>query len=140
MGNVSKLPKGDVFVGWGQVPYLSAFSKDGKLLFDGALPEPDLTYRAYVQRWVGRPVEPPRGAARVAGGRTTVYASWNGATEVASWRVLAPGAVAERKKTGLETAIQVGRPLGLVRIQALDDFGRVIGTSAPFRSQAGRAG
>jgi EmrB/QacA subfamily drug resistance transporter len=135
MGDVQKLPNGDVFVGWGQVPYLSAFTKEGKPLFDGAFPEPDISYRAYVQRWVGRPLDLPRGAARVQGGRTTVYASWNGATEVASWRVLAPGAVAVHKKTGFETAIRVDRTLGLARIQALDASGHVIGTSAPFRSQ-----
>jgi hypothetical protein len=135
MGDVQKLPNGDVFVGWGQVPYLSAFTKDGKPLFDGAFPEPDITYRAYVQRGGGRPRERPRGAARVQGGRTTVYASWNGATEVASWRVLAPGAVAVHKKTGFETAIRVNRSLGPARIQALDASGRVIGTSGPFRSE-----
>jgi hypothetical protein len=69
-------------------------------------------------------------------GPTTVYASWNGATEVASWRVLAPERVAVHKKTGFETAIQVDRSLGLIRVQALDAAGRVIGTSSPFRSQS----
>jgi EmrB/QacA subfamily drug resistance transporter len=137
MGNVQDLPNGDLFVGWGQVPYLSAYTKDGNPLFDGAFPEPDISYRAYVQRWVGRPLDSPRGAARVEGGRTTVYASWNGATEVASWRVLAPAAVAVHKKTGFETAIRVDRSLGLVRVQPLDASGRVIGTSKPFRSQPG---
>jgi hypothetical protein len=136
MGNVEKLPNGDVFVGWGQVPYISAYTQKGKPLFDGAFPEPNMTYRAYVQRWVGRPLDSPRGAARVHGGRTTVYASWNGATEVASWRVLAPERVAVHKKTGFETAIQVDRSLGLIRVQALDVAGRVIGTSSPFRSQS----
>jgi len=49
--------------------------------------------------------------------------------------VLAPAAVAVHKKTGFETAIRVDRSLGLIRIQALDTSGRVIGTSKPFRSQ-----
>ncbi|HKP90503.1 MAG TPA: MFS transporter [Thermoleophilaceae bacterium] len=135
MGNVEHLSNGDVFVGWGQVPYISAYTKDGKPLFDGAFPEPNMSYRAYVQRWVGRPLDRPRGAARVQGGRTTVYASWNGATEVDSWRVLAPSKVAAHKRTGFETAIRVNRSLGQVRIQALDASGHVIGTSSPFRSQ-----
>ncbi|MEA2388880.1 MAG: hypothetical protein QOG41_1653 [Thermoleophilaceae bacterium] len=135
MGNVEDLPNGDVFVGWGQVPYMTSFTKGGKPLFDGAFPEPNMTYRAYVQRWAGRPLDLPRGAARVRGGRTTVYASWNGATEVASWRVLAPARVAVHKKTGFETAIPVNRSVGLVRVQALDASGRVIGTSSPFRSR-----
>jgi EmrB/QacA subfamily drug resistance transporter len=135
MGNVEDLPNGDRFIGWGQVPYISLFSKDGKPLFDGAFPEPNMSYRSYVQRWVGRPLGGPVGAARVRGGRTTVYASWNGATEVASWRVLAPAKVAERKRTGFETAIPVnGSVGGAVRVQALDAKGRVLGTSKPFRS------
>jgi hypothetical protein len=134
MGNFEPTPSGDLLVGWGQVPYISAFSKEGELVFDGAFPEPNMTYRAYVQPWVGRPMDSPRGAARTRGGRTTVYASWNGATEVKSWRVLAPGAVAEKRKTGFETAIPVNRDLASARIQALDGSGRVIGTSRPFRS------
>nr|WP_242613713.1 arylsulfotransferase family protein [Herbihabitans rhizosphaerae] len=55
---------------------------------------------------------------RVAGGVTTVFASWNGATEVVTWRVLAgPAAdqlkpVADAAKTGFETATAAttGRP------------------------------
>jgi hypothetical protein len=54
-------------------------------LFPG---EPDLSYRAD-GRAVGRPAAlPARGAARASDGKTTVYASWNGATKVVSWRVL----------------------------------------------------
>ena len=81
-------------------------------------PGPDLSYRSTLQQWVGLPLSPPAGAARQADGRTTVYASWNGATQVASWRVLAgpsvagPGAsrltvVATAAKSGFETAIPV---------------------------------
>ena len=51
-------------------------------------PAPDITYRATREPWVGRPLDPPAGSARASGGRTMVYASWNGATEVKSWRVL----------------------------------------------------
>ncbi len=79
----------------------------GKLLFEGELPGPDLSYRATVERWVGEPLSPPAGAARSGDGRTTVYASWNGATQLASWRVLAGPdaghltAVATRRQVGL---------------------------------------
>ena len=89
MGDTQPLPNGNVFVGWGSEPYFSEYSRSGKLLFEGELPGPNLTYRATVEQWVGEPLSPARGAARRADGRTTVYASWNGATQVASWRVLA---------------------------------------------------
>jgi hypothetical protein len=103
------------------------------MLLDGVLPYPDISYRAEVAPWVGVPPYPPAGAARTHGGKTTVYASWNGATQVASWRVLAGNAtIATAAKSGFETAIALGRPATTLRLQALDAGGRVLGTSPPF--------
>src|SRR5205823_6157627 len=71
--------------------------------------------------------------------RTTVYASWNGATRLASWRVLAgsdPAAlkvVAGRPKSGFETAVPVTGGYTVFRVEALDAGGRVIGFSKDFR-------
>ena len=59
------------------------------MLLDAVFPGPDITYRATVEPWVGLPLYPPSGAVRQRGGKTTVYASWNGATRVVTWRVLA---------------------------------------------------
>ena len=56
MGNTQLLPNGDVFVGWGEVPFFSEYTTSGKLLFDAAFPSPDMSYRAYVQPWVGKPL------------------------------------------------------------------------------------
>ena len=49
------------------------------------------TYRALRFPWSGRPLTPPAVLANLnnTGEETIVHASWNGATEVASWRVLA---------------------------------------------------
>ncbi len=66
-----------------------------------------------------------------------MYASWNGATEVASWRVLAgssSGALAPAggaARTSFETAIALpAAPAGgYVAVQALNSAGAVIGTS-----------
>jgi hypothetical protein len=142
MGNVQLLPNGDVFVGWGEVPYFSEFSKSGKLLFDGVMPAPDMSYRAYVQTWVGQPLTPPSGAARTSGGKTVVYASWNGATNLASWRVLAASGtgslktVADARSSGFETAIPVASSETRFEVQALSATGRVLGTSNRFTSNA----
>jgi hypothetical protein len=142
MGNAEFLPSGNVFVGWGEQPYFSEYSKSGKLLLDGVFPSPDLSYRATkVRHWTGLPLDPPSGAARRSSGTITVYASWNGATRVAAWRVLAGTAVgqltavATRAKSGFETAIRVRDGYRVFRLQALDARGRVIGTSHPFRSR-----
>ncbi len=140
MGDTQQLANGNVFVGWGAEPYLSAFSSSGKLLFEGEFPRPDLTYRATVEPWVGLPLTPPAGAARERGGQTTVYASWNGATRVVSWRVLAGpraarlSAVAHAAKSGFETTIPLVGGYATFEVQALDAGGRVIGTSRPFAS------
>lgn len=137
MGNAQKLPNGNVFVGWGQVPFMSEFTESGELIFDAALPSPNLSYRAVVQPWVGRPSDRPRAAAKAADGKTTVYASWNGATEVAAWRVLdATGSgsskvVARTARSGFETPITVRGGGTRFTVQALDDAGRVLGTSEP---------
>jgi EmrB/QacA subfamily drug resistance transporter len=138
MGDAQPLANGNVFVGRGSEPYFSEYSRSGKLLFEGELPGPDLTYRATLEPWIGLPLSPPLGAARQTDGKSTVYASWNGATQVVSWRVLAgPGAdrlsvVATHAKSGFETAIEVPSGDKRFEVQALGAGGRVIGASRPF--------
>jgi MFS family permease len=138
MGDTQPLSNGDVFVGWGSEPYFSEYDRSGKLLFEGELPGPNLSYRATLESWVGKPSTKPLGAARTADGKTIVYASWNGATELASWRVLdrssasKPTVLANRTKEGFETAIAVAQARGNLQLQALDANGRVIGTSRAF--------
>src|SRR5947209_2152849 len=87
-GNLQVLPNGDVFVGWGAVNYVSEFSPSGQLLFDAFLPAPGESYRSFRAQWSATPPSAPNVKAVTAGGQTTVYASWNGATGVAAWRVL----------------------------------------------------
>jgi len=55
MGNAQTTPEGDLFVGWGALPYISEFSPSGKLLFNAELPAGVSTYRAYLLIW-----KPPR--------------------------------------------------------------------------------
>ncbi|HTZ64704.1 MAG TPA: MFS transporter [Solirubrobacteraceae bacterium] len=138
MGDTQPLANGNVFVGWGAEPYFSEFSRSGKLLFEGEFPRPDLSYRTTIAPWVGLPLSAPVGAARQHAGRTTVYASWNGATQLASWRVLGgPGAggmhaLATSPKKGFETAIAVPGGDRSFELQALAADGRVIGVSRLF--------
>jgi hypothetical protein len=97
-----------------------------------------MSYRAYVQPWVGKPLSPPSGAARVRGGATTVYASWNGATQVSTWKVLAvtaagaTQALTRHARTGFETSIPVSTGARRFQVQALDASGQVLGTSRTF--------
>jgi len=133
MGSTQQLPGGNVIVGWGSQPAFSEYTRSGEMLIDAVLPRPDLSYRATLEQWDGVPLYPPAAAARRRNGKTVVYASWNGATRVASWRVLAGSTVvAATPKSGFETAIGVPATSGGFVVQALDGAGRVIGTSNGF--------
>jgi EmrB/QacA subfamily drug resistance transporter len=138
MGSIQPLGNSNEMVGWGSASYLSEYSASGRLLLNATLPRPDISYRTILEPWVGLPRYPPSGAARRKNGRTTVYASWNGATQVAFWRVLSGSSaggktvVATTPRTGFETAIAVPPGYATFEVVALDARGRAIGTSRPF--------
>jgi hypothetical protein len=133
-GNVQQLPDGHRFVGWGQQPYFTEFDADGRVTFDGRFVDANSSYRAFAFPWRGTPVNLPAVSATTAGRLTTAYVSWNGATEVRSWRVLAgagPTAlrpIATVPHQGFETRIQISTARFLA-VQALDGHGRVLATS-----------
>ena len=64
-----------------------------------------------------------------------MYASWNGATTVGNWRVLAGTSpttlapVTTVTRNGFETAIAMPGPEPYVQVQALDVAGNLLGTS-----------
>ncbi len=146
LGNVQQLPNGNVSLGWGSQPFFSELSKQGKVLLDALWPTPDVNYRAYVQKWVGIPFFPPSGAVRDNGGKATVYASWDGDTQVVGWRVLAGSSaqslksVATKAKTGFETSIQLNGTFKAYEVQALGPKGKVLGTSKAFPTQSSSNG
>ena len=131
-GNAQRLPDGHVMVGFGGEPYATEYTDDGQVVFDGKLVVGD-TYRAYRLPWAGHPTDRPRVAAE----GDDVWVSWNGATDVASWEVLAgeDGTTLKRIKkadrTGFETRIRVDTDERLVAVRALDGAGHPItgGTS-----------
>ncbi len=136
-GNVQTLPNGNIFVGWGAVPYFSEFSAGGQLLFDAHMHGSYQSYRGYRSPWTGSPGGLPSIAARSSSSSSpvTVYASWNGDTRTATWQVIAGASrkalapVASAPRTGFETAITTPGPERYVAVQALDSAGSVIGTS-----------
>jgi hypothetical protein len=134
-GSAQTLPDGDVFVGWGADPDFSEFSPSGRQIFNGSFVLGVNSYRAYRFPWTGQPASSPALAVS-SGPSVTVYASWNGATEVAAWRVMGGnsptslGSVAQAARTGFETTIQLTSSLNYFAVQALDARGNVLGTSA----------
>jgi Arylsulfotransferase (ASST) len=139
-GNAQMLADGNVFVGWGQLPYYSEYTADGRLIYDVALPEADESYRAFRLPWRGMPLTRPSVAAVRHGGRTTVWVSWNGATQAARWRVLAGASrshlrpVALAHRGGFETRFTLNTNGPLFEVQALSVSGHVIGASHVLRA------
>jgi EmrB/QacA subfamily drug resistance transporter len=135
MGDTQPLPSGNTLVGWGSEPYFSEYGPSGKLLLEARFPGNDLSYRTMREQWVGLPLTSPSVVARRSTGKTRVYVSWNGATQVVSWRVMAGesagrlAVVASADKSGFQTAIPVARSYASLEVQALDSSGKVIGTS-----------
>lgn len=135
-GDVQELPNGDTFVGWGQDGPFSEFSPSGRLTFAMQFRDND-TYRAYRYPWRAQPVtKPALSARRLTANTTQIYASWNGATDVATWEILAgssPGklaAVGSHRSTGFETAITAPTHAPYIAVQAVSAAGRTLATSA----------
>jgi hypothetical protein len=132
------LPGGSVFVGWGEAPYVSEFDRSGRLVFDGMLGERYESYRAFRLPWTGRPAEAPAIALdRRGSGELIAYASWNGATDVDAWRLLAgesAGAlapVASARAHGFESSLHASAGAGpYFAVQALDATGTPLGRSS----------
>jgi hypothetical protein len=135
-GNVQVLPNGNVFMGWGSEPYFSEFGHDGGLLFDASFPPAVESYRAFRFPWKGLPDDPPAVVAESGpSDEVTLYVSWNGATEVATWQLLAGPNRDELKPVGsvpskgFETAVSLNTDEPYVGVKAKDSSGRVLGTS-----------
>jgi Arylsulfotransferase (ASST) len=145
-GSMQVQPGGEALVGFGATPYFSEFSKsgephkEGRLLFDAELPQGDGTYRVLRSSWSGQPHTVPALVAEREGGEVSLYASWNGATALASWQVLA-GESAESLApagtfswSGFETHMTVASGASTFEVRALDGEGHVLATSAPVQA------
>ena len=133
-GNLQQLTGQDQMIGWGQQPYFTEYDEAGHPLLDGRFVGNTSSYRAYAFPWSGTPADSPAVLATTSAGNTTVFVSWNGATGVAAWRVLAGSlpsnlaAVATAPRTSFETPIRVAAA-PYVAVQALDSSGNTLATS-----------
>jgi hypothetical protein len=95
------------------------------------------SFRGYRYVWNGQPVVAPAVShATPSGGTTALYVSWNGATDVASWTVLA-GASAKQlapvgtyPDSGFETAISAPTMGPYVMVEAIGTGGQMLHASA----------
>lgn len=136
-GNMQTLPGAHEFVGWGgDRQYMTEFDAKGRVVWDARLLSTATdTYRAYKSKWVGSPTDQPLVDAQSAAGTVTISVSWNGATEVAEWRVLGGSSADNLDPVGtltwkdLETSGAFGTTATKFKVEALDAKGKVLGTS-----------
>jgi len=138
-GNMQVLPNGNVFIGWGRARVFSEFSKEGELLFSASFPN-NGSYRAFRFPWSGHPSDRPVAVAeRTSDEEVRVYVSWNGATQVITWEVLAGASpnqvesLGSIPRNGFETAMLVRTAEPYVVVRAKDRSGRVLGTTEPIK-------
>ncbi|HEX5309620.1 MAG TPA: arylsulfotransferase family protein [Solirubrobacteraceae bacterium] len=140
-GNTLALPGGDWLMGYGNLPNFTEYSSSGSVLLDGTLGRGVQDFRTYLSPWSGHPTEPPAIAATHSGSSVTVYSSWNGATEVASWQILtgeSPSSLTIATtvpKSGFETSATLSAPSTYVETRALSSSGAVLASSAPLHVQ-----
>ncbi len=136
-GSVQLLGDGNTFACFGRVPYFTEFNSSGRQLFSAWFPAPVESYRGYRAPWWGQPLSAPNIAVSPTSTSTTVYASWNGATTVSSWRVLAGPSpnhlapVGQFPKGFFETTMKVSSTQPYFAVQALGSNGGVRATSSP---------
>lgn len=154
-GNVQTLASGNIVVGYGGIPQVSEYSSSGKLLFDAHLPLDMASYRDYRFPWKGEPLSRPSIVVSLnnTSEETVVNMSWNGATEVASWRVLAGGSESSLRpittvaSSGFESSAILTpeqrtprpKPYAYVEVQALNSAGNVLGTSNAAKAMSYKA-
>ncbi|KAE9394874.1 hypothetical protein BT96DRAFT_168777 [Gymnopus androsaceus JB14] len=160
-GNVHTLDSGNTLIGWGQNPWFSEYDANGQFLYVVEFGVGDVqSYRAYHFNWTATPNTLPSVFVD-ANSSTTVYTSWNGATEVATWQLSGSTAgspqlaipLSNTSRGGFETAISVSdsdTSYTFYQVAAFDSNNKIIaysnftsadGTSmAPAANQTVNAG
>jgi hypothetical protein len=137
-GSMQVLSDGDALIDWANVPEVTEYDSSGQTVkMDLSLS--NWSYRGFRFVWDGQPTQPPAIAAQRNATGTTVWASWNGSTEVAAWQVLGGpdashlspigGPVA---KNGFETSMAIGGHYATLEVQARGASGAVLATSNPI--------
>jgi hypothetical protein len=131
---------GNWLMGYGGLPNFTEYDASGHVLLDGTLGKNVQNFRTNLSSWSAHPTSTPSLVIQShSASAVTVAASWNGATEVASWQVLAGASptaltvVASAPKRGFQTSIAVTSAPAYLVVQALNPAGAVIGRSPAIR-------
>jgi outer membrane protein assembly factor BamB len=135
-GSTRRTGNGDTLVDYASSGRMVEFS-GAEPVFTATFPAGFYSYRGVRADWTGTPAAPPDVTLGRPGtdGRRALSMSWNGATEVAGWRIetgptrRALTAAKTVAKTGFSTAAEVAPPpgAGVIRVSALNEHGKVLG-------------
>lgn len=136
-GNMQTLPGAHEFIGWGgDKQFMTEFDSKGRVVWNAKLNSALTdTYRAYKAKWHATPTSKPLVDAQAAAGKVTVSMSWNGATEVAKWRIVGGTSAEDLGEVGnvtwndLESSGTFSTTATKFKVEALDAKGKVLGTS-----------
>ena len=150
-GSDQLLPNANRLVTWGITGWFTEYDPDGHVCLDAHLPGNGQNYRVFRFPWTATPPVPPAFKAyRQGAGAARFYASWNGSTGLASWRLetgrnlgaLRPGGA--HPKQGFETSFAIPPRTRYAAAVALDAgescsgaLGRFACTSRARRVRAG---
>lgn len=138
-GNLASLPGGRWLMGYGNLPNFTEYDSAGHVLLDGSLGPGVQDFRTFLDPWSGRPTVPPALVAHRSGGVVTAQTSWNGATGIATWELLAGASpeslavVASVPKRGFEATLQATTSDAYVATRALGASGETLSTSVPVK-------
>ena len=146
-GSVQFLANGDRFVGWGGQRGFSQYTQNNELVFHaeiGSQAMPTWSYRTFKGPWSGRPTTLPDlyTYSWNCYWNTSMYASWNGATDVESWRFYGgpsdDGPFEETAfvaKDGFETRMMAPAFVHYAYVEALHADGFVLGRSRTVKTK-----
>jgi hypothetical protein len=137
LGSARLSANGSWLIDWGTAGRVTQHRPNGRVSFRMALGW--RSYRGVLSSWKGLPTGKPLVAVERPGGLDLdVFASWNGATEIRRWQVLAGPAPDQLAPLGgsvpfadLETAMRVQTTAAFVAVQAVGVKRRVLGQSDP---------
>ena len=135
-GDLLPLPGGNWLMGYGGLPNFTEYTSSGAVLFDATLGLNVQDFRTFLAPWSGEPKTQPSIAAQAgSAGSVTVEASWNGATDVSSWKLLAGSSpsflstVATAPRSGFETTLSAHTGAAYVAVAAVGSSGDTLATS-----------
>ncbi|KAK5036439.1 hypothetical protein LTS07_002166 [Exophiala sideris] len=140
-GNFQLIPGGNMLMGWGNDVFWTEYDSAGEVVFYGNLGWSNLmNYRVYkFDNWVGLPLtKPAMWTYSKDDSQMMIYVSWNGATEVRSWRFYGSNSkkgpweeLSTVPKRGFETAYAHDEATyKFTYAEALDKRGKVLSSSA----------